>query len=310
MPNPLFSNTDSTINISGAEVARAIAEHVKRQRPWLVVVNSRMSVGKMFSLENPLTLGRSVECDVRLDEEGVSRLHVRFERRDDGHVYLEDLGSKNGTYVNGEQVKSHALRDGDKIQVGPITILKFSYQDVLDEALQRNLYESATRDPLTQVANKGALDDNLHRDFAHARRHGSPLSLVILDIDHFKRINDTWGHAGGDSVLRGLARLIGRSTRAEDFFARVGGEEFALVLRGLDERGATLCADRVRRLVESADFMEGTTRLPVTISLGVVCLTSEHVTPDDLMRAADEALYQAKRDGRNRVATAPRPART
>lgn len=310
MTNRLSTNSDSTVNISGAEVARAIAEHVKRQRPWLVVVSSRTSVGMMFSLEAPLTLGRSADCDVRLDEEGVSRRHVRFERRQDGTVHLQDLGSKNGTYVNGERVETRALRDGDKIQVGPISILKFSYQDVLDEALQRNLYESATRDPLTRVPNKGALDDTLRREFAFARRHGAPLALALLDIDHFKRINDTFGHSAGDGVLKSVARLVERSTRAGDFFARAGGEEFALILRDLDGRGAAACAERVRQLVESAVIMEGSTRVPVTVSLGVACLAAEDATPEDLLRAADESLYQAKREGRNRVATRPGPARS
>jgi diguanylate cyclase (GGDEF)-like protein len=310
MAKALFKNTDSTVDMNGEEMARALAKRVRKQRPWLVVVSGPTSVGKMFSLESPLTLGRASDCDVSLDEDGISRLHARFGRRDDGTVYLQDLESKNGTYVNGERVETHVLRDGDKIQVGPISILKFSYQDVLDEALQRNLYESATKDPLTRVANKRALDDTLEREFAYARRHRTPLAVVMLDIDHFKRINDTFGHAAGDGVLRAMAQLVERSTRAEDFFARVGGEEFALVLRGLDERNAALFAERVRQLVVSSVFMEGETRVPVTISLGLACHAPGQTTPEDLLRAADENLYRAKRDGRNRVATPPRPAQT
>jgi len=308
MNDALFKNTDSTVDVNGAEVARALAERVKRQRPWLVLVSGPTQVGKMFSLESPLTLGRSADCNVRLDEVGVSRVHALFGRREDGTVYLQDLESKNGTYVNGERVETHVLRDGDKIQVGPISILKFSYQDVLDEALQRNLYESATKDPLTRVANKRALDDTLDREFAYARRHRTPLALLMLDIDHFKRINDTLGHAAGDGVLRAVAQTIERSTRAEDFFARVGGEEFALVLRGLDERNAALSAERVRRLVESAVFTEGQTRVAVTISLGLACYEPGQTKPAELLRAADENLYRAKREGRNRVATPTRPA--
>lgn len=292
---------DSTAVASRAEVARAIARQPKTQRPWLVVVNGRTSVGKMFSLETALTLGRAPDCDVRLDEEGISRRHARFGRREDGAVYVQDLESRNGTYVNGEAVEMHVLRDGDKIQVGHISILKFSYQDVLDEALQRNLYESATKDPLTRVANKGAFSDALDREFAYARRHGTPLAVVMFDVDHFKRINDTLGHAAGDSVLQGMAQIVERSVRSEDLLARVGGEEFALVLRGLDDAGVAACAERIRRLVESAVFMEGNGRVPVTVSVGTASRMPSHEIPDDLVRAADENLYRAKREGRNRV---------
>ncbi len=298
-------DVDSTAVASRAEVARVVAQQAKMHRPWLVVVNGRTSVGKMYSLETSLTVGRAPDCDVRLDEDGISRRHARFGRREDGVVYVQDLESKNGTYVNGERVETYVLRDGDKIQVGHISILKFSYQDVLDEALQRNLYESATKDPLTKVANRKSFDDSLDREFAYAVRHRSPLSVVVFDIDHFKRINDTFGHAAGDSVLHAIGQIVDRSVRAEDVFARVGGEEFALVLRGTKESDAVLCAERVRRLIEGAVFMEGSDRVPVTVSLGVACYEPTHESPEDLFRAADANLYRAKREGRNRVASSP-----
>lgn len=270
---------------------------------YLIVLSGR-SVGKMFKVPvGRVNLGRSLEADVRLEDEGVSRIHANMERRDDGTVMLNDNGSTNGTYVNGTRVSQMELSDGDRIQVGSVTILKFSYQDSLEEQFQQQLYESATRDPLTQAYNKRFFTEQMEKDFRHASRHNLALSLVIMDVDHFKKINDTHGHPAGDHVLQRLAAAVMGSLRAEDAFCRMGGEEFCIIMRDCAGSEATILADRLRALIEATRFVYSGKEIPVTMSLGVSTFTAgRHNAGADLVEEADQYLYSAKRGGRNRVA--------
>ncbi len=270
---------------------------------YLIVLSGR-SVGKMFKVPvGRVNLGRSLEADVRLEDEGVSRIHAAMERRDDGTVMLNDNGSTNGTYVNGTRISQMELSDGDRIQVGSVTILKFSYQDSLEEQFQQQLYESATRDPLTQAYNKRFFTEQMEKDFRHASRHNLALSLVIMDVDHFKKINDTHGHPAGDHVLQRLAAAVMGSLRAEDAFCRMGGEEFCIIMRDCAGAEATILADRLRALIEATRFVYGGKEIPVTMSLGVSTFTpGRHNAGADLVEEADQFLYTAKRGGRNRVA--------
>jgi diguanylate cyclase (GGDEF)-like protein len=286
-------------------IPTAIAQTAKSQRPWLVIVSGIHSIGKMYRLEHEVLLGRSAEADVQIDEDGVSRRHAMLTRSDDGRVEIVDLKSRNGTFVNGEPISRSALSDGDKIQIGDTTILKLSYQDELDEQLSRNLYESATRDPLTHAVNKRGFGEQLAKEYAFAVRHGQALSLLALDVDHFKRVNDTYGHAAGDYVLKHLAEVIGVAIRREDLLARIGGEEFAVLLRDIARQGALDCGERIRASIEKTLFETGGKRIPITISVGVATLQRDvHATPEALLEAADRALYQAKHTGRNRVCAA------
>ena len=297
-----------------AELSALAQKKTGGPRPWLVILTGSGSVGKMFRLEHQLAIGRSPVCQVQVDEDGVSRRHARLELTPEGNVQIVDLDSKNGTFVNGAAVSRETLRDGDKIQVGVGTVLKFSYQDELDEGMQRNLYELATRDALTRALNKRAFVESLAKEFGFARRHGRPLSIVSFDVDHFKRINDTYGHGAGDEVLARLGEIVAASIRTEDVFARVGGEEFAVLLRDIGLDGAFECADRIRRSVEKTSVRtEGGAVIQMTISSGVATQSAQHGAPEALVESADKGLYEAKRAGRNRVcrgpvAAAPRPA--
>ncbi|MBI5543513.1 MAG: GGDEF domain-containing protein [Deltaproteobacteria bacterium] len=275
----------------------------KKTSACLIVVSGRTSVGKMFKLDRAeLTIGRSTDADIMLDDEGVSRRHARIVVRPDGSVQLMDLNSTNGTFNNGDKVDVSALHDGDKIQIGSATILKFSYQDSIDEALQKNLYESATRDGLTHIYNKKYFVDTLRKEFAYCLRHRVPLSLVIIDIDHFKRVNDTYGHQAGDYVLARLSARINDTIRAEDVFARYGGEEFVVLLREAPEDKAFILAERLRRLIETTEFTHNGQQMRVTISAGIAALEdAEYTDPDSFIAAADKHLYRAKQAGRNRV---------
>jgi len=274
----------------------------KRNLAYLVVL-AGVSAGEMFKLQADKTVvGRGPTVGVRLNDEGVSREHCAFVREGEDKMVVVDLGSTNGTFCNGIKIDRKELSDGDKIMVGSTTILKFTYHDYLDEVFQRQMYESALRDGLTKVFNKKYFTDYLEKEFAFASRHGSPLALIFLDIDHFKKINDTHGHPAGDFVLSELSQLMAGLLRTEDVLARFGGEEFTVLCRGSDQNGALTVAERLRSTVEQRKFTFGGKDIPVTISLGVASVPESGA--DDhagFLAAADKALYEAKRTGRNRV---------
>ncbi len=273
---------------------------------FLVVLGSKSSTvtGRMFKLEKQESIaGRASEADIFLLDDGISRRHAKFVQRPDGSFELVDMGSTNGTYVNGERVRgSVPLRDGDKIQIGSTTILMFSLQDKFEEQFQRSLFESATRDSLTGAFNKKYFLDALNKDVAYCLRHNVPLSLVMIDVDHFKQVNDTYGHPAGDYVLHMLARKLQETIRAEDLLARYGGEEFAILLRETPSHTARVCAERCRAQIQKTDFTFHGTPIRSTISLGVATLLEDDArTAETLLQAADAYLYMAKSAGRNRV---------
>lgn len=271
-----------------------------RDRAYLIVLAGN-EVGKMFKLDDGETVvGRSQRADIRIDDDSISRLHVKL-RLQGTHVELEDLGSSNGTLVNGERISISQLRDGDKIRLGETTILKFTFHDKLDESFQQKMYNAALRDPLTKAYNKKYFIDQLRTEFSYAKRHETELSLVIFDLDHFKRINDTYGHVPGDHVLIQVAEIVQTMLRTEDVFARYGGEEFVIILRGISLGDAGVLAERIRAAVEQHHFMAGQTRLPVTVSVGVASVEPGTDDPLALVEQADAALYAAKEAGRNRV---------
>ncbi|MGD9781238.1 MAG: diguanylate cyclase [Kiritimatiellia bacterium] len=300
---------DQTVLIECPDPALRAAPGVPAPAPRraaFFIVLSGKAIGKTFKLAGATVIGRAVDCGICLDDDGVSREHARVEQDAQGQVWIADLGSTNGTYFSdGRRIDRHVLRDGDKIRVGPETVLKLSFHDGLEEDFYRHQYDSATKDALTGIYNKRYFLDQLKNDFAHARRHRTPLSLIAFDLDHFKQINDVYGHPAGDHVLRELAEVVGRALRSEDWFARVGGEEFAIIERAADENQVRTMAERIRRTVESHRFAWEARRLPVTISLGVATLWGENFrNVDALVRAADGFLYRAKQTGRNRVVSA------
>ena len=283
-----------------------------RQTACLIVISGK-AVGKMFKLAlGEMVIGRSQDCQIQLEDDGVSRRHAKVQFSAEGSIRLVDLDSTNGTWCEGKRVASHLLSDGEKVQIGNSTILKFSYQDDLDEAFQRQLYESATRDGLTKLYNKKFFSERMRAEFSYAVRHQTPLTLVMMDIDFFKKVNDTYGHLAGDFVLQRLSQVLLEALRSEDIVARYGGEEFGLILRECPAEHGFLLAERIRRRVEATAFEFNGKRIPVTLSLGCATLLGDgYQLPEALLSAADENLYRAKRAGRNRVepATPPPPAK-
>ena len=258
-------------------------------------------LGKKFNLDAvSLVVGRSSKSDIQIDQESVSRNHSRVSKSGAAFV-VEDLNSTNGTYVNDEAVSgARELRDGDFLKIGR-TIFKFLSGGNIERAYHEEIYTLTTMDGLTQVYNKRYFVESLDRELARAQRYRRDLSLVMLDVDHFKKINDTFGHLAGDMVLKDLAATIAGRIRREDVLARYGGEEFSIILPEIDGYNAHQFAEKIRAIVEQSHFMFESTVIPVTISMGVS--TSGEDTPDamGLVRAADEKLYEAKRTGRNRV---------
>jgi diguanylate cyclase (GGDEF)-like protein len=220
---------------------------------------------------------------------------------------IEDLGSRNGTYINSQRVtSSQVLAEADRVGIGLLVEFRFSLIDEHEEGLLRSLYESSVLDALTGAFNRKHFIDRLTSEIAFARRHETPLSLIIFDLDHFKGVNDAHGHLGGDHVLSAVASLVEQSLRTEDVFARYGGEEFAIIARGIDVEHARALAERIRVIVAEARIEFNGAHVPVTISLGIASLAccTRALGNDALVGKADERLYRAKRSGRNRgVAT-------
>jgi two-component system, cell cycle response regulator len=272
-----------------------------RDRAYLIVL-AGSSVGEMYKITAETTvIGRGQQADIQVIDEGISRRHAELVHEGE-RIIIRDLQSTNGTYCNGDRIGEHTLSDGDKIQVGSTTILKFTFHDSLDESFQRQMYESALRDGLTKIFNKKYFLDRLESEFAYAIRHSTPLSLVMFDIDHFKKINDTHGHLAGDYALSTLSKVVSDTIRQEDVFARYGGEEFVVICRGIDLAGAAAFGERIRRSVDGQAFVYNGVDIKVTVSVGVAAVPEVGMKdPMELVGAADDALYQAKRQGRNRV---------
>jgi diguanylate cyclase (GGDEF)-like protein len=274
---------------------------VKRDRAYLVVL-AGASVGEMYKVEGDKTIiGRGQKAQVRLLDDGISREHAQVVV-EGNKIYLQDLGSTNGTFCNGLKVDRRELADGDKILVGSTTILKFTYHDNLDEIFQKQMYESALRDGLTKAFNKKYFTDRLESELTFSIRHTAALTLVMFDIDHFKKVNDTYGHQAGDMVLSEISTLLTATLRAEDVFARYGGEEFAVICRGTDLSQAQIVGERMRKAVEGHRFVHEGTQIPITISVGIAGMPDPAIKDaTDLVARADKALYQSKHGGRNRV---------
>jgi two-component system cell cycle response regulator len=272
-----------------------------RDRPFLVIL-AGSNVGEMYPLKQAETIvGRAHDSTIRINDDGISRRHAKL-TVEGGELHVEDLKSANGTLVNGERLDSkRLLKDGDKITLGATIVLKFTYSDDLEFAFQRKMLEAALRDGLTGTFNKRYLLDRLATEMAFAQRHHTPLSLIMLDLDHFKKINDTFGHPAGDDVLVALARVVQEAIRTEDILARFGGEEFAVLCRSVDTRNAGILAERLRERIAAMVVEHEGARIPVTASLGVAGFPEVADSSERLIATADEALYAAKARGRNCV---------
>ena len=267
----------------------------------LVVIYAPSSnqLGKRFSLgEGAVRIGRGMENDVVLQSDSVSRRHARIEVRGAGYR-VADMASTNGTYVNDEIVDDAQLNRGDQIKIGD-TILKFLSGADLESQYHETIYRMTIMDGLTGVHNKRHFIEQLDRELSRAARHRRPLTLVMCDIDHFKEVNDEFGHLAGDHVLKEVAQLCKSRIRPDDVIARYGGEELALILPETELAGGVLIADELRRIIAGTRFAFEDEDIDVTVSCGVAELDLGW-SSYDFVKAADHQLYEAKRAGRNRV---------
>jgi len=280
-------------------VISRIAERPVGKEACLVVIYG-MELGKKFNLEGQtIILGRSAKSDIQIDQESVSRNHAKIMNTGQS-IILRDLGSTNGTYVNDELIDEYVLRDGDFIKIGR-TIFKFLTGSNIENAYHEEIYRLTTVDGLTQVFNKRYFMEALEREMSRAARYRRELSLIMFDIDHFKKINDSLGHLAGDLVLKQLAATVRAKIRREDILARYGGEEFAILLPEIEHQNAQQFAEKIRKLVEKQAFKFEQSKIAVTVSVGVSSAGAEVLNANDLVKAADDRLYQAKEGGRNRV---------
>ena len=264
-----------------------------------IVVIYGSELGRRVQLGTaPFEIGRSASNDLFIDQESISRHHARISF--DGTSYwATDLGSTNGTYVNDELVREQRLRDGDQVRIGR-SILKFMTGENVEVHYHEEIYRLMTVDGLTQIFNRRYFNEALEREVNRSKRYSRVLSLIAFDLDHFKTINDTYGHLVGDSVLRLIASAVKPRLRREDIFARTGGEEFAVLLPEIGMDGALVTAEKIRTIAQATPLKHEQEQIRCTVSLGVTTLAEED-SPDDLYKRADARLYAAKQSGRNRV---------
>ena len=280
-------------------VVSRVSEKPVAKEACLVVIYG-MDLGKKFNLNQPsLTLGRSSKSDVQVDQESVSRSHAKIINTGKT-IILRDLGSTNGTYVNDELIDEYVMRDGDLIKIGR-TIFKFLSGNNIENAYHEEIYRLTTVDGLTQIYNKRYFLETLEREISRAHRYHRDLSLIMFDIDYFKKVNDTHGHLAGDAVLKQLASVLKARIRREDIMARYGGEEFAIILPEIGASNAQTFAEKVRKIIEKTAFKFEEQNIPVTVSVGVAAVGPGVQTALDFIKVADDKLYQAKIEGRNRV---------
>ena len=276
---------------------------LKLDREPILTVLSGPQIGLARVVEAAeIVLGRGQGADLLLADPGLSRRHCRIIREQD-QLFIEDLESANGTFVDGELVQGRRqIDDGARIHIGRHTVLSLSRQDPLERHAARQLYESSMRDALTDLYNRRFFDQRLREEYAFASRHGAPLSVILIDLDHFKRVNDTWGHPVGDEVLLKVAGVIKGCVRREDVACRFGGEEFAVIARAETHDGALTVAERMRKRIEETPVHHEGQIIGVTASAGIATAVppDTYDSPAALLAAADQALYRAKDRGRNR----------
>jgi two-component system, cell cycle response regulator len=260
---------------------------------------SGTEAGSVYRLGTSTVVGRSFECQIKIHEAGVSRRHALIAQAAETEYFVQDLGSRNGTTVRGRPVTRARLVDGDRIGIGPV-FFRYALADETEELALKRRYEFSIVDGLTGALNRKHFDDRLIGELAYAKRHDADVSLMIRDVDHFKKVNDQFGHPAGDAILRTLAVTIRRTLRVEDVFARYGGEEFAIIARGIDGTKALAFAERIRTLIQSTQFLHDKLPVPITTSIGVASLADcRDASVDQLIALADSRLYIAKASGRN-----------
>jgi len=293
---------ESTIVITDIKAALDSSELAASDKPAALLVVGGELNGTIFDLVNSeTTCGRSIENSIQLEFQGISRNHLKVYLQDED-ASIEDCGSKNGTFLNNQKIEKRSpLNKGDIIKVGSIA-LKYIPAGDPERVAYDKLNLEANTDQHTECYNKAYFNKSLDLEVRKSKVTGNPLSLIIFDLDHFKKLNDNFGHDAGDYVLKEMANIVrNNGVREQDVFARYGGEEFVILLPKTNLKHSFEIAERLRKLVESHEFKYDDKRLPVTASIGVADYRQGVVTGTDLFKRADNAVYKSKENGRNQV---------
>jgi two-component system, cell cycle response regulator len=311
MPN----NSDDTSLSKETGVVDTFSGQYQRRgerRPALVFLRGELLAVPIPLEREEVTLGRALEADIRINDARASRLHARISSETNTETgetryRLRDLGSTNGTILNGERIEQAQLHDGDKFEVGD-QLIRFEMLDEIDREFQQQIHRLLVHDELTGLLTGKSFFSELRREAARAEAEKIPFCVLMMDIDHFKAVNDTYGHLVGSETLEEVGAVIKKALRAGDVGARFGGEEFAAFLLDADYAQALIAAERVRSGIEKYEFPAvrrgGTDALRthhITISVGVAAYPDDARDPIQLVELADSALYRAKRNGRNQV---------
>jgi diguanylate cyclase (GGDEF)-like protein len=282
------------------------------RRPALVFLRGELMAVPIPLDRSQVTLGRALDADIRVNDSRASRLHARItteydEISGETHYFLKDLGSTNGTILNGKPIKEALLEDGDKFVIGD-HLIRFEMLDEIDREFQQQIHRLLVHDELTGLLTSKSFFSELNREAARAEAESILFCVLMMDLDHFKQVNDTYGHLVGSETLEEVGAVIKNSLRAGDVAARFGGEEFAAFLLDADYSQALVAAERVRAAIEQHEFSavrrgsneEGRMH-HLTISIGIAAFPDDARDPIQLVEKADAALYAAKKSGRNRV---------
>ena len=300
---PLKNVLEETIIFTERSTASGTVPKVE---PYLIQLSGR-ETGQNHGLSGrTVKIGRDASCEICVDDPHVSRVHAVVAAVGND-IVIRDLESTNGVFVNGNKVKEHKLLDGDKVLVGTRLYFRFAYQDAQDQNYQQSLFQAANLDALTQLYNKKYFLDILPKEMSFCKRTNESLCLMMIDVDHFKKVNDSHGHLAGDAVLQAVGAHLGKQVRLENIACRYGGEEFAIILRNCSTELAHTVAERLRLSLSAETISFRGTEIKITVSIGIATYANENfATLEDFIQKADEFLYEAKRSGRNRTVTGSR----
>jgi two-component system cell cycle response regulator len=298
----MSDDNNATVVITDIRKALASLEEEAKQKPaCLLVVGGELN-GSIFDLTiGETVVGRNPDCSIPLDFHGISRRHFTITTNDSGAV-VTDLGSANGTYLNNQKLdQPSVLKRSDVIKIGSVA-MKYLPKGDPERLTYDKLHEEANTDGLTKCYNKSFFNAQLELEVKKCKVTGQPLTLIIFDLDHFKKLNDNYGHDAGDYVLKEKAAVIrDNGIRQGDTFARYGGEEFCILLPNTNLKQGFEIAERLRKLIEKHEFIYDGKRLPVTASVGVADYRQGVIVGTDLFKRADSSVYKSKESGRNQV---------
>ena len=306
-PDDEVTGAEEKTSVVQGDTFRVKMEKAEKAPPCLVMLEGPAGyVGKQWPVDqNDMIIGRSMTSAIFVDDRSVSKSHAKI-TTSSNDVVIIDLESTNRTVVNDESIPPLVpvkLGNNDQIKIGNV-LFKFLDRGSFEAATYEQLSNKSEKDPLTGVYNKGALVTKGNESFKRAKLLKVPLSIAVFDIDHFKKVNDTYMHAAGDYVLKEIAKVVqNKLIRLDDILARYGGEEFVVLLFGSNLQQGLEIGERLRATIESHTFTYEGKNLPITISVGVATKEPQMTTWEELFDRADSAMYASKNSGRNKVST-------